>query len=92
MAIDNRVVETTYGPVRGTDDGRIRTWKGLRYAAPPVCDLRFRAPEPPERWTEVADATSFGPACPATVVSQHAPRLGGAAERRMLEAEHLGIG
>ena len=64
MAIDNRVVETTYGRVRGTDDGRSRAWKGIRFAAPPVGDLRFREPEPPQRWTEVADATSFGPACP----------------------------
>jgi len=64
MAIDDRVVETTHGPVRGGDDGHIRTWKGIRYAAPPVGDLRFRMPEPPQRWTEVADATSFGPACP----------------------------
>ncbi len=64
MTIDNPVVETTYGPVRGTDDGRVRAWKGIRYAAPPVGDLRFRAPEPPERWTEVAAAATFGPACP----------------------------
>jgi para-nitrobenzyl esterase len=64
MAIDNLVVETTYGPVRGTDDGRARAWKGIRYAAPPVGDLRFRAPEPPVRWTDVADGTTFGPACP----------------------------
>jgi para-nitrobenzyl esterase len=51
MAIDDRVVETTHGPVRGTDDdstgGRVRTWKGIPYAAPPVGDLRFRVPEPP---------------------------------------------
>ncbi len=67
MAIDTLVVETTNGPVRGTAGlagGHIRTWKGIRYAAPPVGDLRFRAPQPPERWTEVADATSFGAACP----------------------------
>jgi para-nitrobenzyl esterase len=64
MAIHNQVVETTYGAVRGTDDGEISTWKGIRYAAPPIGDLRFRVPEPPERWTEVADVTSFGPACP----------------------------
>ncbi len=64
MAIDSPVIETTYGPVRGTDDGSVKTWKGIRYAAPPVGDLRFRAPEPPERWTEVVDATAFGPACP----------------------------
>jgi para-nitrobenzyl esterase len=64
MAIGNCVVETTYGPVRGTDDRGTRTWKGVRYAAPPVGDLRFRVPEPPARWTEVADATRFGPVCP----------------------------
>ena len=43
MTIDTPVVETTYGPVRGVDDGRTATWKGLRYAAPPVGALRFRA-------------------------------------------------
>ncbi len=64
MAIDNPVTETTFGPVRDTDDGRVKAWKGIRYAAPPVGDLRFRAPQPPERWTSVADATMFGPACP----------------------------
>ena len=67
MTIDDLVVETTYGPVRGSDDGRVRTWRGLRYAAPPVADLRFRAPQAPQPWTEVADATSFGPACPQPV-------------------------
>lgn len=67
MAIDDLVVETTYGPVRGSDDGRVRTWRGLRYAAAPVGGLRFRAPEIPQPWTEVADATSFGPACPQPV-------------------------
>jgi para-nitrobenzyl esterase len=64
MATDNRVVETTHGPVRGADDGDIRTWRGIPYAAPPVGDLRFLRPEPPQRWAEVADATSYGPACP----------------------------
>lgn len=67
MAIDDLVVETSYGPVRGIDDGRVKAWKGVRYAAAPLGDLRFRAPQPPERWTEVADATVFGPACPQPV-------------------------
>ncbi len=76
MAIDNCVVETTYGPVRGTDDGRTTAWKGIRYAAPPLGNLRFRAPEPPERWTEVADATSFGPVCPQPVLPNMPVDLG----------------
>ncbi|WP_156689367.1 carboxylesterase/lipase family protein [Mycobacterium sp. Marseille-P9652] len=67
MAIDDLVVDTTHGPVRGADLGRAKAWKGIRYAAPPVGDLRFRAPQPPRRWTEVADATRYGPACPQPV-------------------------
>src|SRR5262249_25620439 len=54
------VVETTYGPVRGLDRGKVKVWKGVRYAAPPVGDLRWRAPQRPEPWTTVADASRFG--------------------------------
>jgi len=52
------VVETGYGPLRGVDDGRVTAWKGVRYAAPPIGDLRWRAPQPPEPWRQVADATA----------------------------------
>ena len=61
------VVETVYGPVRGVDDGAVTSWQGVRYAAPPTGDLRWRAPQPPEPWTEVADAGVFGPVCPQPV-------------------------
>ena len=67
MTIDNPVVDTTYGPVCGFDDGDIKVWRGIRYAAAPVGELRWRAPQPPERWTEIADATRPGPACPQPV-------------------------
>ncbi|WP_431240458.1 carboxylesterase/lipase family protein [Mycolicibacterium aichiense] len=62
--VDSPVVQTRYGPVRGADDGRVTTWKGIRYAAPPVGDLRWRAPVAPQPWTEVVDATTFGPVSP----------------------------
>lgn len=58
------VVDTDVGPVRGLDDGQVQVWKGIRYAAPPVGDLRWRAPQPPEPWTEVADALTFGSVSP----------------------------
>lgn len=58
------IVDTACGPVRGVDDGTVKAWKGIRYAAPPVGELRWRAPQPPDRWTEVADATRVGPVCP----------------------------
>ncbi|OBG19708.1 carboxylesterase/lipase family protein [Mycobacterium sp. 852002-51057_SCH5723018] len=64
MTHNSTVVETAYGPVRGADHGHVRVWKGIRYAAPPVGDLRWRAPQPPKRWTEVVDASAFGPVCP----------------------------
>jgi para-nitrobenzyl esterase len=63
-AADERpVVDTTHGPVRGVDNGQLKVWKGLRYAAAPAGDLRWRAPVAPQRWTEPADATRVGPAC-----------------------------
>jgi para-nitrobenzyl esterase len=61
------VVETVYGPVRGVDDGGVRSWLGVRYGAPPTGDLRWRAPEPPQPWTDVADASVLGPVCPQPV-------------------------
>ena len=61
---DQPVVRTTAGPVRGTDDGRVRVFRGVRYAAPPTGERRWRAPVPPQPWTEPADATRFGPVAP----------------------------
>lgn len=58
------VVQTTAGPVRGTDDGRLRVFKGIRYAAPPTGPRRWRPPVPPEPWTEPADGSRFGAIAP----------------------------
>jgi para-nitrobenzyl esterase len=63
-ARNHPVVDTVHGPVRGVDNGIIKVWRGIRYAAPPAGELRWRAPQPPDGWTEVADATAVGPACP----------------------------
>lgn len=56
------LVTTTRGPVRGERraDGSVR-FLGIPYAQPPVDDLRFAAPVPPEPWTEPLDATAYGP-------------------------------
>ncbi|GAB2557428.1 carboxylesterase/lipase family protein [Kribbella endophytica] len=57
------VVRTDLGQVRGISDDTTRTFRGIPYAAPPVGELRWRAPQPATRWTGVRDATQYGAAC-----------------------------
>ena len=64
MASDALTVETTFGPVRGRYAGEADVWRGLRYAAPPTGDLRFRHAREPRPWTEPVDALDYGPVCP----------------------------
>ena len=45
-------------------DPSVRVYKGIPYAAPPVGDLRFRAPKPPIAWDGVRAADHFGASCP----------------------------
>ena len=58
------VVVTAAGAVRGRDDGRVATWRGIRYAEPPTGPRRWRAPVPARPWPGVVDAVRFGPAAP----------------------------
>ena len=66
MTVDPPLVVTTSGPVRGFWRGEPGTpgasaaFLGIPFAAPPVGDLRFAAPQDPEPWTGVRDATAFG--------------------------------
>ena len=55
-------VETRRGWVRGTLEGDVRVFRGIPFAKPPVGPRRFGAPEAPEPWPGVRDATRFGPA------------------------------
>ncbi|MFB9966133.1 carboxylesterase/lipase family protein [Sinosporangium siamense] len=57
------VVRTDAGPVRGTVAGTHRRFQGIPYAAPPVGNLRWRAPQPPAPWHETRDVTKPGAVC-----------------------------
>jgi para-nitrobenzyl esterase len=61
---DLSVVRTANGLVRGTVSGGSRSFLGIPFAAPPVGQLRFRAPRPAASWAGVRDATHFGSPCP----------------------------
>lgn len=45
------VVSTTYGPVKGVQEGELLTWYGIPYGKAPVGELRWQAPAAPDAWT-----------------------------------------
>ena len=62
---DSLTVKTEQGKVTGKtiNDGKVKAFLGLPYAAAPVGDLRWKAPEPPAKWKGERDATKFGASC-----------------------------
>ncbi|KAM5126897.1 fatty acyl-CoA hydrolase precursor, medium chain-like [Mantella aurantiaca] len=62
-------VTTRYGALRGkTDtvketDRTAHVFYSIPFAKPPVGPLRFAAPQPPEPWTAVREATEYPPMC-----------------------------
>lgn len=57
------IVTTESGPIIGPLRNGVYEYRGIPYAAPPVGNLRWSAPQPPASWTEVRAADAFGPAC-----------------------------
>ena len=77
------IARTTSGSVRGVRKGGVDVFLGVPYAASPVGARRFRAPEPPESWSGVRDATVAGATAPQftrpfpnlDVAAAHRPRV-----------------
>jgi para-nitrobenzyl esterase len=57
-------VRISSGRIRGSVDGGIAVFRGIPFARPPLGAHRFQAPQPPDPWDGVRDATSFGPQAP----------------------------
>ena len=58
-----RIAKTENGLVRGIEaaDPRITAFKGVPFAAPPVGENRWRAPQPCQNWEGVREAYRFAP-------------------------------
>jgi para-nitrobenzyl esterase len=68
-------VRTSSGPLLGVPaaDASVISYKGIPYAAAPVGDLRWRAPQPPAPWTAVRTADRFGNSCIQNIVEERKP-------------------
>jgi para-nitrobenzyl esterase len=71
----NPQVHIPQGWIRGymNDGGSVAVFKGIPYAASPVGNLRWKAPQSPERWEGIRDASQFCASCIQEKVSSKLP-------------------
>jgi para-nitrobenzyl esterase len=62
--VEDLVVATKCGELRGTRTNGIAVFRGVPYAAAPVGALRFAPPQPMPGWRNVRNATQHGPIAP----------------------------
>jgi para-nitrobenzyl esterase len=65
-AASNPIVTVESGKLKGvagTGATPVQIFRGVPFAAPPVGDLRWREPQPVERWSGIRQATEFAPRC-----------------------------
>jgi para-nitrobenzyl esterase len=58
-----QTAKVTGGEVQGVVAEGISIFKGIPFAAPPMGDLRWKAPAPVQAWTGIKKADAFGLAC-----------------------------
>jgi para-nitrobenzyl esterase len=58
------IVKVDAGKVEGVVEDDITVFKGIPFAAPPVGNLRWKAPQPVKTWDGVLKADKYGPSCP----------------------------
>lgn len=64
---DPLTLKTQQGVVHGTSVGSTRAFLGVPFAAPPVGNLRWTAPQPAASWTGVRQVTHLSEPCPQIV-------------------------
>jgi para-nitrobenzyl esterase len=68
-------VRTANGPVAGVAraDASVLAYKGIPFAAPPVGELRWRAPQAPVSWSAVRQADQYSASCIQNIVAERKP-------------------
>lgn len=61
-AQEQGLVKVDGGWIKGSVDNDLTVFKGVPFAAPPVGELRWKAPQPVVKWEEVKQTTAFAPA------------------------------
>jgi para-nitrobenzyl esterase len=75
LAAQRQPVRITGGQLAGVPgvDPSVMVYKGVPFAAPPVGNLRWRAPQPAPAWTGVRQADQFGANCMQLIVEKRDP-------------------
>ncbi len=60
IATDKPIATTQAGKVAGYKEGNINVFKGIPFAAPPIGDLRWKAPQQVQAWAGVKECFQFG--------------------------------
>ncbi|MGA7109937.1 MAG: carboxylesterase family protein [Terracidiphilus sp.] len=65
LTADSLKVKTQEGKIQGKmiNNGKVKAFLGLPYAAPPIGERRWKAPEQAAKWKGTRDATKFGAHC-----------------------------
>jgi len=69
----DNIVKVQQGTLAGviSDDGLVRSYKGVPFAEPPIGDLRWRPPRPARSWEGVRPAKSYAPFAPQPTLAFH---------------------
>ncbi len=68
--LPGNIVFTESGILKGYLDSGTLIFKGIPFAAPPVGNLRWHAPQDPAHWTGIRDATKAASVCSQQIYSQ----------------------
>src|SRR2546423_14629147 len=71
--VEQTVVRTRGGAVRGVRGDGVAVFRGIPFAAPPVGALRFQPPRPADPWDGVREADVFGPPPPQAPLAPPPP-------------------